>query len=55
MTDNAANPDIVAWRLSAVEAEVKEVRKEFRENTTQVMLKLDGIASGFACLDAVTL
>ncbi len=54
MSDEVSNnragssPDAVAWRLTAVETEVRGVRSELKEVHSEVMKKLDGIASGFA-------
>lgn len=43
-----SSPDAVAWRLTAVETEVRGVRSELKEVHSEVMRKLDGISSGFA-------
>lgn len=42
------SPDTVAWRLSAVEKEVKELKHDLKSSTDRLETKLDSIASGFA-------
>lgn len=43
-----SSPDAVAWRLSAVESEVKEVRSELTSAKNELLTKLDKISGIFA-------